>query len=119
VANDRSIIARVRDSLSGLQEAWRRDRAFRVQVYFCLAALAALALVRPSLGWVLACLVLLAAGMAAELINAAVETLLDHVHPELHPEIGAAKEMASAAAFVINAVAVGALICAVASTAWP
>ena len=116
VANNRSIIARLRDSLSGLVEGWHRDRAFRVHLFFSLAALAVLALAQPPIWWVLACLILLALGMAVELINAAIEALLDRIHPELHSAIGAAKEMSSAAAFVINAAAVGALVCAVASS---
>jgi len=117
VANNRTIIARVRDSFSGLREAWHRDRAFRVHGFFALAAVTALMVARPSIPWVLACLVLLAAGMATELINAAIEALLDRIHPDTHSEIGAAKEMTSAAAFVINATAVIILVCALASSA--
>jgi diacylglycerol kinase (ATP) len=61
---------------------------------------------------VLAFVVLLVTGLAAELINDAVESLLDRLHPDNDPAIGAAKDMASAAAFVINAAAAALLVCA-------
>jgi diacylglycerol kinase (ATP) len=44
----------------------------------------------------------LAAASAMEIANAAFEALIDHLHPERHPHIGAAKDMASAAAFTCN-----------------
>ena len=68
------------DGLRGIREGWKRDQAIRT----------------------LAVVVLVVAGLAAELMNSALEAALDKVHPDLDPAIGAAKEMASAAAAVIN-----------------
>ena len=116
MANDRAMLRRARDSLSGLREGWSRDRAFRSHVAFSALALATLVVVQPPTPWVLACVVLLAIGLAAELINGAVEALLDRLHPETHSAIGAAKDMSSAAAFVINAAAVLVLLGAVLSS---
>ena len=113
MANDRAMLRRARDSLSGLREGWSRDRAFRSHIAFSIVALVTLVILRPATPWVLACVVLLAIGMAAELINGAVEALLDRLHPETHSAIGAAKDMSSAAAFVINAAAVLVLLGAV------
>ena len=47
-----------------------------------------------------------AAVLMAELFNTALETLIDHVHPEQHPEIGAAKDIAAGAVLIASAAAV-------------
>lgn len=116
---NRAMMERARDSLCGLREGWMRDRAFRNHVLFTIVALVALAALQPPIPWVLACLVLFAMGLAAELINGAVEALLDRIHPENHSTIGAAKDMSSAAAFVINAAAVLILLGAIAASLLP
>lgn len=60
---------------------------------------------RCSLWWAL---LALAVGLVlvAELFNSALETLLDHLHPGQHPEIGTAKDIAAGAVLVACAVAV-------------
>lgn len=105
---------KIGDSLSGLRRGWCHDRAIRNHVLFSGIALIALIAARPPVAWVLSCLVLLVAGLAAELVNGAIEALLDRLHPDLHPSIGAAKDMSSAAAFVINVAAAVILLCAIA-----
>ena len=42
----------------------------------------------------------------AELFNTALETLADHLHPERHPVVGAAKDIAAAAVLVASGAAV-------------
>ena len=63
--------------------------------------------------WALASLILVSFGLAIELIKGAIEALLDLLHPAADPSLGTAKDMSSAAAFVINAVSGAVLICAV------
>jgi len=111
--NDRSPLQKLRNSLSGLREGWIRDRAFRGHVLFSVAILIGLWIAQPALPWILACIVLLVTGMAAELINNSIEVLLDQLHPERHAAIGAAKDMASAAAFAIHALAAVLFACAI------
>lgn len=38
----------------------------------------------------------------AKLLNAALETLVDHLHPQQHPEIGAAKDIAVSAVLIAS-----------------
>lgn len=52
--------------------------------------------------WIALFLLSAATGVAFELSNSALEALADRLHPEHHVEIGRAKDMASAAAFVAN-----------------
>ena len=99
-------------SWAGLRQGWNRERAIRCHLLSSLAGVALLILVdAPALG-LLSFLFFLAPGLAAELINAAIEALLDTLHPAFHAEIGAAKDMGSAAAFILNAAAVAAFVCA-------
>jgi hypothetical protein len=49
------------------------------------------------------------AGLGAEVINSAFERLIDHLHPELHSEIGFIKDMAAGSVLLIS---IGALVIA-------
>ena len=42
--------------------------------------------------------------LVTELVNSALETLIDHIHPDQHPEIGAAKDIAAGAVLVSSLV---------------
>jgi diacylglycerol kinase (ATP) len=91
----------LRWSMKGLHAGWRHEASFRFEV--CLAivvlplglymgqgALEKLALVLPMF------LVL-----SAELLNSAIEAVVDKVSPEFHELAGRAKDMGSAAVFVL------------------
>ena len=91
----------LRWSMKGLRAGWRHEASFRFEV--CLAivviplglylgqgALEKLALVLPMF------LVL-----SAELLNSAIEAVVDKVCPEFHELAGRAKDMGSAAVFVL------------------
>jgi len=88
-------------SMKGLRAGWRHEASFRLEA--CLAvvliplglwlgngALEKIALVLPAV------LVL-----SAELLNSAVEAVVDKVSPEFHELAGRAKDMGSAAVFLL------------------
>jgi diacylglycerol kinase (ATP) len=104
----RPIYERAADSVRGLTEGVRRDRSVRTHLLFAALAVTALAWLQPALAWSLAVAVLLVLGLVVELLNGALEVLLDRLHPQEDAEIGAAKDLASAAAMVINCAAVAA-----------
>lgn len=94
-------------ALAGLREVWRREKSFRTQVLAGLAAIVAIAVLRPGLVWaglVAMCIVLV---LALEMVNSAIEYMIDHIHPDVAPEIRRAKDVAAAAVLVASA---GALI---------
>jgi len=93
-------------------EGWRRERSLRTQLIFSAAAVLVLLVAHAKLPWLLAVLALLALALAAELINAAFEALLDRLHPGHDAEIGAVKDMSSAAVLVINLAAGAAFVAA-------
>jgi undecaprenol kinase len=99
-------------AFAGIALVARRERSFRTQIALGAGAILALAILRPGLVW--AALVILSAGLvlALEMVNAALEYLIDRVHPAFAREIGFAKDAAAGAALVasIAAACVGAMM---------
>lgn len=102
-----AFIRRLGFAWHGLRLAVCRESSFRTHLLAAAGVLAVLLALRPALVWwaVLA----LASGLVlvAELLNSALEALVDHLHPERHPEIGAAKDIAAGAVLVASLIAVG------------
>ncbi|MEL3953079.1 MULTISPECIES: diacylglycerol kinase [Stenotrophomonas] len=97
-------IARVfkalRWSLQGLRSAWLHESSFRLEVVAAVVALPAAILLGHSaverallMGSVLAVL-------ALELLNSAIEAVIERYGPEIHELAGRAKDMGSGAVFV-------------------
>jgi diacylglycerol kinase (ATP) len=88
-------------SMQGLKAAWLHESSFRLEVYL-LVVLAPLAVwlgqngIERSL-LIGSCLLVL----AGELLNSAVEALIERYGPEYHELAGRAKDMGSAAVFVL------------------
>ena len=96
---------------AGLRECWRAEASFRTHIVLGSAAIVALIALRPApVWWALVGLVITLV-LAFELINSALERPIDHLHPEIHPEIGLIKDMASGAVLLIS---IGALVIATA-----
>ncbi|WP_417070348.1 diacylglycerol kinase [Niveibacterium terrae] len=89
----------------GLLLALRRESSFRLQALAGAAVFVALLLIRPSALWW--AIVALAVGLVwvAELFNTVIELLSDHLHPEIHPQIRAVKDIAAGAVLVASLVA--------------
>lgn len=88
-------------SMQGLRAAWLHESSFRLEVYL-LAVLAPLALWlgQTPVERVLligSCLLVL----AIELLNSAIEAVIERYGPEFHELAGRAKDMGSAAVFVL------------------
>ena len=88
-------------SLKGLRAGWRYEASFRLEVYLCIIFF-------PLGLWVgngaaekaiLCGSVILV--LSAELLNSAVEAVVDKVSPEFHELAGRAKDMGSAAVFLL------------------
>lgn len=95
------VLRALRWSLAGLRAAWLHESSFRLEVYLFV-------LLAP-LGWHLggnpveqvlligSCLLVL----AMELMNSSMEALAERFGSERHPLVGRAKDMGSAAVFVL------------------
>lgn len=91
----------LRWSLNGLRQCWRLESSFRLEVYLALP-LAPLGLWLGNGGTekvlLVGCLLLV---IAAEVMNSAIEAVVDRWGPEWHEMAGRAKDMGSAAVFVL------------------
>ena len=98
-------------AFAGMREAVRRERNFKVMLGMGALAIVVGFVVRlDALSWVV---VLLMIGMVlcAELLNTAIETVVDLVAPDLHPLAKRAKDLAAGAVLVLSAcVAVAGLV---------
>ncbi|MCG5078663.1 diacylglycerol kinase [Paraburkholderia tagetis] len=99
----RTFLQSVGDALAGVSATWRTQRNFRIQAGLAAALPVGLAWLRPPLVLCVLCLVMAMLVLAAELFNTALERLADHLHPEHHPAIGAAKDCAAGAVLLVCA----------------
>lgn len=86
----------------GIATAFRMESSFRLQCMASLAVLGILLWSKPTMIWW--ALLLLNCGMvlAAELFNTALEHLIDHLHPTLHPSIKVAKDCAAGSVLILS-----------------
>lgn len=101
----RALLVAFLNSWRGLVHGARTERAVRLELALLLLGLPLAFLVGAGL-WVRVALVAsLLLMLAAEFLNTAIEKLCDHLHPDRHPRIGIVKDLASAGAFLAQAVA--------------
>jgi undecaprenol kinase len=87
-------------ALVGIAEGWHNERSFRTHVFSAVAVIATLCILRPAPVWWAIILLTIALVLSAELVNAAFEGLIDHLHPEIHPRIRIVKDMAAGAVLI-------------------
>ncbi|NQY02183.1 MAG: diacylglycerol kinase [Halieaceae bacterium] len=94
------LVAATRHSADGFAAAWRNEEAFRLEASLALAFVPLAFFVGESLVHQLLLLVVCALVILAELVNTAIETVVDRIGPEQHPLSGQAKDIGSATVFV-------------------
>jgi diacylglycerol kinase (ATP) len=103
-----ALVGAFRNSCAGLSHALRTERAVRQEAVALLAALPLSLIVGFGLWQRVALVGVVLLVLVAELLNTAIEKLADHVTPELHPQIGIVKDLASAG--VLCALALAGLV---------
>lgn len=99
-------------SMKGLRAAWKHEASFRLEVYLLVVLFPlGLWLGNDAIERVLLCGCMLPV-LAMELINSAVEAVVDKVSPEFNELAGRAKDLGSAAVFMllVNVVVCWALV---------
>lgn len=99
-------------SMKGLNSAWRHEAAFRQELLLILLLTPLAFVVGNNLPQALLLLVLAWLVVVAEILNSAVEAVVDRIGHEHHELSGRAKDLGSAAVFItlmMNLVAWGAL----------
>ena len=99
---NQSFRARVNHAGAGLCAAWHSERSFRTQGIMALVTGVVMGVLQPALIWWALVGTMIALVLAAELINTALEHLVDHLHPERHPRIKIVKDCAAAAVLLLS-----------------
>lgn len=87
-------------SLQGFRAAWQNEAAFREEAMLTIV-LTPVALLLPVTGLEKLLLILsLLLLVLVELLNSAVESVVDRIGPEIHPLSGRAKDLGSAAVLI-------------------
>lgn len=87
-------------SMQGLAAAWKHEAAFRQEAILAILLLPIALLVDVSTSEKLLMIFTLFLVMIVELINSAIEAVVDRISDEIHPLSGRAKDIGSAAVFI-------------------
>lgn len=99
---NRGLRARIGFALAGIREGWLRESSFRTQAALAALAFLALLVLRPAPIWWAAVGLTCAMVLALELLNSAMETVIDLLHPGIHPSIKLAKDMLAGAVLLMS-----------------
>jgi undecaprenol kinase len=94
---ERTIINRIALGLEGIQVTWEEEKGFRNQVFGFGMMIATLLFINPPLIWWCLAIVSYLFVLSLELINAAIESFIDFLHPNTHPAIKKIKDITGAA----------------------
>ena len=86
-----------RHSSNGLIAVWRTEEAFRIEVSLLALSLPVSAWLASTLAQALLLVGSLLALVVVEILNTAIEAVVDRIGPERHPLSGLAKDLGSAA----------------------
>ena len=101
---------RVKFALNGIRSAWHTESSFRVQAVLGAGMLVFTVVLRPAPVWWALIFLTMAGVFASELVNTALEHVVDRLHPEEHPMIGKAKDCAAGAVLILSLAAIGVFI---------
>jgi len=87
-------------SYRGIKDAFLNEEAFRVQVLLCLVLVPLAFFIAQDYEQLLLMLITLFLVMIVELLNTAIETVVDRIGSEFHRLSGRAKDIGSAAVFI-------------------
>jgi diacylglycerol kinase (ATP) len=99
------IASAFRYSIDGFRHAWRNEHAFRQELMVAAPAAIVALVLKISAFQKLALIAVLGLVLLIELINAAIEAVVDRVSLERHPLSKAAKDLGSAAVALAIAMA--------------
>ena len=97
-----SFFKRLSFALQGLRAAFVREGSFRFHALAISVVAGVLWVAGASPVWWAIGALSVSLVLMAELINTAVETLSDHLHPDQHPEIKIVKDVAAGAVLVAS-----------------
>lgn len=93
----RNIFKAFLNSINGVKAAWRNEIAFRQEVVLFISSIPFAVLLGDSLLQIVALLGVLLFVIVVELLNSAIETVINRISTDYHILSGRAKDMSSAA----------------------
>lgn len=87
-------------SIKGLKAAWKNEAAFRQEAILAILMLPIALLVEVSISERILMIMTVMIVLIVELLNSAIEAVVDRIGDEIHPLSGQAKDIASAAVFI-------------------
>ncbi|MGN5114886.1 diacylglycerol kinase [Aeromonas jandaei] len=100
-------------SMKGLRSAWINEAAFRQELMLILLLMPLAFWIGDSLNQILLLIIISWLVVIVEVLNSAVEAVVDRIGPEHHELSGRAKDLGSAAVFIalaLNTLVWGALV---------
>ncbi|MCZ0752801.1 diacylglycerol kinase [Aeromonas enteropelogenes] len=100
-------------SMKGLKSAWINEAAFRQELMLILLLMPLTFWVGETLNEILLLVIISWLVVIVEVLNSAIEAVVDRIGPEHHELSGRAKDLGSAAVFIVlalNALVWGALV---------
>lgn len=100
---------RIGFALSGIKNALRTESSLRLQMIAAIFALLFFALLKASPIWWGLVSVTVGMVLTTEMLNTALERLIDHLHPEQHESIRIVKDCAAGAVLIASFASLGVL----------
>jgi len=103
---NQSFIKKLTYAVDGFFYAVKQEHNMRRHLAAALLVVLVFAWLQPAVLWWALIVLCIALVWAAELINSALEGLIDHLHPQIHPQIKHVKDMLAAMVLVFSVAAV-------------
>jgi undecaprenol kinase len=108
---NQNIFYRAGFAIEGLKAAWKSEKSVRAHGIAIAAAVLVLFYFQPRPLWWAMFAIAGGFTLAVELINTAVEKLVDHLRPDIHPDIKFVKDVL-AGAVLVSCIAAGCVLLA-------
>lgn len=99
---NQSFIKKLGFALSGFCYALKHEHNMRRHVIVALITLGFFAWLQPAAVWWALIVLCIALVIGAELLNSAIEELIDYLHPQRHEQIKTVKDMLAAMVLIIS-----------------
>jgi diacylglycerol kinase (ATP) len=91
----------LKNSLAGMKALWRYEQAFRLEVYLFTLLLPVILLMPAPAAHKFLLILLFILWLVVETLNSAIETVVDRISTEFHEKSKIAKDLGSAAVFMV------------------
>ena len=99
---NQSILKKLKFALNGISYALKNEHNMRRHILSGILAICLFSFLEISLLWWALIILCIGLVIAVELLNSAIETLIDYLHPQLHEKIGYIKDMLAGMVLVLS-----------------